>query len=397
MAGMRVLQICHKPPYPNRDGGTKAMQALHASLKSQGCHVSLACYSTHKHRASTSELKKKYDEVYISAIDTRIKVFKILTHWFGKQSLHLARFFGKSFDTLLKGIDDISFDLVICDSLYASGGIDPIKSKFPGAKVLVRSHNDEAKVIQDRAQSHSGFQKQFLLREAEKVKKEQLAILNRADGILSISEADSRAFRSHGVKSPLIELGVGVEIRENDSLPVEKNSVGFLGALEWQPNLSGLSWFIEHVWHKVIEHNSDATLHVAGKGSNHFQKVLPVGKNVVFHGEVSSAESFLASKCVLIAPIFEGSGIRIKTIEAVACKRPLVTTTKGVQGVEHFREGCLVTDNADEMAKMLSTLLVDESACQSLVNKSFEMLRSHHDIHQIGARIVSFTKELQHP
>ena len=41
--------------------------------------------------------------------------------------------------------------------------------------------------------------------------------------------------------------------------------VGFIGALNWEPNLDGLKWFLKEVWPHVIKSHPDAQLFIAGR------------------------------------------------------------------------------------------------------------------------------------
>ena len=109
--------------------------------------------------------------------------------------------------------------------------------------------------------------------------------------------------------------------------------VGFIGALNWQPNLDGIKWFLAQVWPCVARAVPSATLHIAGRGVPASAKRWLHGQRVFFEGEVDDARRFMASMNVLIAPLFAGSGLRIKIIEAMSIGRTVVATPVAASGL----------------------------------------------------------------
>ncbi len=63
-----------------------------------------------------------------------------------------------------------------------------------------------------------------------------------------------------------------------------------------------------------------------------FEKLL-AKKQVIYHGEIEDAKTFMQSYRIMVAPLFTGSGIRIKILEAMALGRPVVTTPIGIEGI----------------------------------------------------------------
>ena len=49
---MKILQICSKPPYPEKDGYTLAVNHISRSLISKGYNLKVIAISTPKHNAT---------------------------------------------------------------------------------------------------------------------------------------------------------------------------------------------------------------------------------------------------------------------------------------------------------------------------------------------------------
>ncbi len=70
---MRILQICHKPPQPSRDGGCRAMDAMTRGLIADGNTVKVLTIATEKHPWLPEELSEEY------MAQTRIEALKVDT------------------------------------------------------------------------------------------------------------------------------------------------------------------------------------------------------------------------------------------------------------------------------------------------------------------------------
>ena len=77
-------------------------------------------------------------------------------------------------------------------------------------------------------------------------------------------------------------------------------------------------------------------------------------------GEVEDAASTYDSACAVVVPLHAGSGMRIKLAEALAAGRPVVTTSKGMEGLD-LQDGVhvLVADTAEAMSDALIRVLTD--------------------------------------
>ncbi|KQP17930.1 hypothetical protein ASF43_08680 [Pseudorhodoferax sp. Leaf267] len=105
--------------------------------------------------------------------------------------------------------------------------------------------------------------------------------------------------------------------------------LGYIGSKNHH-NVEGLLKFIEHQWPKIIAANPDVKLLVAGDLS--IDRALP---GVSFIGRVGDLWADFYSRCsVVINPCVSGTGLKIKTVEAMSYGVPVVTTHEGCSGIE---------------------------------------------------------------
>lgn len=78
-----------------------------------------------------------------------------------------------------------------------------------------------------------------------------------------------------------------------------------------------------------------------------------------FVGYIEDLHAFLQGS-VSVVPVRIGSGMRMKILDAISSRIPVVTTTKGVEGID-LRDGeeCLKADSADEFVDTIIRLLGD--------------------------------------
>jgi len=138
-------------------------------------------------------------------------------------------------------------------------------------------------------------------------------------------------------------------------------NVLFVGTFPYKPNLEGVTWFVEEVWPALnSSHPGRFSLTLAGFDPPEEILALDGKDGVSVAASPPSLAPYYAAAHVVIVPIFKGSGTRIKVIEAMAKRRPVVGTTIGCEGLglvdgEHY----LDANDPSAFAAALAQLLND--------------------------------------
>jgi glycosyltransferase involved in cell wall biosynthesis len=165
--------------------------------------------------------------------------------------------------------------------------------------------------------------------------------LERADVVLAIQEEEADLFRKmlRG-KSEVRVVGHFVEPRGVPDNPGAADRIGYIGA--YNPlNLQGLQWFIREVWPAVQREIPEARLVVAGSICD---KLKPE-PGLELLGKVRDSAQAHADFLVSINPMPSGTGLKIKTVEAMACGRPVVATPAGCAGLRAYASQGLIEAN----------------------------------------------------
>lgn len=227
---------------------------------------------------------------------------------------------------------------------------------------------------------------------SERLKLEEIHYLYFADELLHISPTDMDFFKSKLSKVKHRYLPFVVKVSQNNSENhfENRNTVGFIGSMEWLPNINGVKWFIENVWTNIFKELPNASLNLAGRSMNGKFK-SDSSFNIKVFGEVEDSKEFMLNNDILIVPLFSGSGIRIKTLEAMSLGLAVVSTSIGAQGldVEHG-ENIMIGNSDKEFASCVLELLKNDLKRKNISKNAFEFVQENHS----EQNVINILKEL---
>jgi hypothetical protein len=162
-----------------------------------------------------------------------------------------------------------------------------------------------------------------------------------------------------------------------------KNNLLFVGSLDYFPNIEGLNWFCREIWPEFKRAFPNITLTVVGKTGKDPKKLnslLGNPKDMEVIVNVTSVEPYYQNCFASIVPLLNGSGTRLKILESIAYGRPVLTTIKGVEGLEFTDQEdiCLFKDS-DSFIDQYKKLL-DENQYRNLTRNSFSVLEKNYSV-----------------
>ncbi len=271
---MNILQLCKKFPYPAIDGETIAITNLGKALNHWGCDVTLLTFNTTKHYFDTSLLPSHYDhykKIETVDIDNRLHPIQALRYLKANDSYQLGRFksavLEQKLSTLLR---ENTYDVVIVESAHMAYYIPQIRRQAPHTQIVMKCHNVEHE-LWSRIAANTRFwpKRWYLEKEAAMMRKVEISSIQAVDGVIFLSERDKSIFAKAGFDNRSIinpsSLQLDQYVRAARRSDPNKFSIGFIGSLDWIPNVEGLKWFLDQVWPKVRKKLPYAEFHVAGR------------------------------------------------------------------------------------------------------------------------------------
>ena len=353
---MKILQLSKKTPFPPLDGESVAISDITIQLLNNGHKVHLICMQTSKHFSDETSPFFEHKNFSCSIINVNTNINPILLVWYDflTASPYIAkRYFDKKFlKEIEKVIQTFQPDIIHAESLYTSLYFKYLK-KYSQPKIM-RAQNIESNIWKLRSKNEKNILKKIYFHYlSKKLNTYELKIAHLADLIVSITEDDHNYFKKQIKNKAIITVPTGYQVKTIELNSTKEPNYIFFGALDWFPNIEALNWLIQKAWPEILTKNPSAQLHIAGRNPN--KKDITQwkkAKNIKFYGQVENAEEFLKNGKIVLVPLFTGSGIRIKIIEAMALGLPVVATTiaaKGINVKNHYN--ILLADTEKEFAK----------------------------------------------
>lgn len=137
------------------------------------------------------------------------------------------------------------------------------------------------------------------------------------------------------------------------------NILLFVGALNYLPNNNGLTWFIKFIFSDFKKEYPDAKLLVVGRSPNNdIKEICESREEIELYSDVPDVKEYYNQCRAVVVPLLEGSGTRIKILEAALANTPVLSTPKGAQGLELVDErDVLLFENSRKFCAKYSTTL----------------------------------------
>ncbi|MGA9285205.1 MAG: glycosyltransferase family 4 protein [Solirubrobacteraceae bacterium] len=169
---------------------------------------------------------------------------------------------------------------------------------------------------------------------------------------------------------------------------------GLIGMARWPPTKHAVERLIGDVWPLVLERSPQARLMLAGKGMEQDAfSHLPEHAGVQWCGEVPSATGFLRELGVLLYPLTDGSGVKVKVLEALALGIPVVTTPDGAEGLGD--KGGVTVETEDRALAMATVRLLDDGAARSAAaDAAYRTFAVHHTPQSAAQPVVDLYERI---
>jgi glycosyltransferase involved in cell wall biosynthesis len=140
----------------------------------------------------------------------------------------------------------------------------------------------------------------------------------------------------------------------------EPNSVLFVGSYLADFNVDSAQYLVKSVFPYVLEAMPQAKLLIVGGNAPPEVRSLGQSEGVTFLGFQEDLIGTLARASVFVVPLRFAGGLRIRTLEAMAAGKAIVTTSVGIRGIE-AKDGrdLLIADGDREFATAIVSLLKD--------------------------------------
>lgn len=207
--------------------------------------------------------------------------------------------------------------------------VKAIKKKAPSVPVVSFYHDVKAELYSQWSKQGRIVDK---IEYAIALRNEKLNVKN-CDKNIVLNLTEDEFLYKHYKKKPDYYLPVCVpqDKIENASNPykdIQKRHILFVGT-SYYPNIQGVKWFYLEVYPGI---SSQFDFTIVGKGLNCLQQYFERDSSVTVKGKVDSLTSYYRYADVVIAPLTNGGGMKIKTAEAFSFGKFFVGSPESLRG-----------------------------------------------------------------
>lgn len=301
-----------------------------------------------------------------------------------------------------KVLSENKIDVVIFDHVYTLGAATVARRYSPHSVLMLNAHNvDSILAAQLLEADQSVADRARRLKDNRQVLWTETHLSRFVDAFWACSDVDCRKLEEMNggrIAGYSVANGIDTELLPFDANPAKGRSMRllFCGALNYPPNRNGLHWFQKEVWPILCQKEPAARLVVVGYGvgPEDFAE-LRLDPRVDFAGEVASVIPSYRETAVSIVPLLEGSGTRVKILEAMSLGSPVVSTTIGAEGIKaRHEEHLLLADAPEAFAEAVLRLLSDHAFYEQVRSSARLLVENKYDWKVVGLEIDRVIKEL---
>jgi hypothetical protein len=238
-----------------------------------------------------------------------------------------------------------------------------LRSVFKG-RVIVDCHDADVHLAEEMVRMVAGYRKLGPWANVKGVRRVVRKFLPLADEVWAVSQEDAARIRRDAPNVRVIVVPSGVpDVPDVTVSPGDGTEVLLVANYGYGPNANGAAWLLKYVWSAVLQRIPGATLHlVGGRMPCCLSALASRFPGVRVHGLVPDLEPFYQAAGLVVVPVLEGSGTRLKIVDAWGHGKAVLTTSKGAEGLPDPQGAAVFCDRASDFADEAIRLMTDSTA-----------------------------------
>ncbi len=392
---MRILFLSRWFPYPPDNGSKKRCFNLIKILASK-YEIDLISFTSEP--ISAEQLKGL--EPYCQSVQTvqfkdyNPRSLRARLGYLSNRPRFIYDTYRKEFrETAQAACQKTSYDLVIASQV----DMTPYTKDIGKAKVLI--DEVELTIYQEERKKQTNFLRKLRAnltwwKHARYVD----SVIQRADGLSVVSENEKEnlsQLNHSNCQIQVIPNGIEMDFYQGDWGAPEADTLIYAGALSYFANLDAMQYFIAEVLPIIKKSRPAVKLMITGRLSETLRSKLPDDPNVEFTGYLEDVRPHIGRAWMSVIPLRIGGGTRLKILEALAMGTPVVSTSKGAEGLElEAGRDLLIRDSPQAFAEGVVEILENRDLRDQLGKNGQSTTGSLYDWTLIGSRFLDFVDDI---
>jgi glycosyltransferase involved in cell wall biosynthesis len=375
--GQKILAISMTPSHPQNAGNRTRINNFLLALQERGheIHFLHIAWENGNFQAMKDFWREKFYSVPYKAPlikpSKSWRIVKKIKSFFRQEHLYIYKvddWYDPSVDKVLKELQEKEkFDTIIVEYVFLTKALENFDRSV---LKIVDTHDiftNRHKVYLKKGQ----VPKWYFTSAQEEAKG-----LKRADIIIAIQPEEAKFFKKL-VKKTVITVGHLVSLRQPTDNKQPKPNLLFIGSSN-PINIHGFNYFLEKIFPLVRSHYPSLQVLIAGEICN----VLGDCEGCIKLGQMEDIAQAYRLSDIVINPVLFGTGLKIKSVEALGYAKALVTTSAGAVGLEEGKNTAfLVADKPSEFAEKILDILGNPRLFERLAENAYsyaEKLNQNH-------------------
>lgn len=217
-----------------------------------------------------------------------------------------------------------------------------LKILSPNIFFIYRSHNIEYEI---RKKNYI-FLISFITKYFER------KVFNTCNIVTTVSKLEQRkVYKYYGIKTRLFPNSIRfkniLKIKDKFIKKIPKKYILFCGSYEYRPNKFAINYLVTKILPVVSKKNIYLVLTGSPNVDFNNNKIINLG-----YVKREELKYLYKNSICLMATLFEGYGTRIKIIEALLLQSNIISTKKGIEGIDFFpNKKLIITNNTKKIIK----------------------------------------------
>lgn len=301
-------------------------------------------------------------------------------------------------EQLARLLQENHFDAVQVESLLLAAYLPILQAAQPRPLLVCDWHNVDSEVLLRYAEHAPNAARrlyaQATARRLARLERESMTLF---DAHLTVSDRDRDQLRALAPSARVYTVENGVDAPAFDLAPGQTppHRIVFVGSMDYHPNVDAAVHFANQVWPQVHREQPGWVFTIVGRAPAPAVSALAALPGIEVTGTIDDVRPYYREAVAAVVPLRVGGGSRLKILEAMAARVPVISTTLGAEGLE-LRDGenIVLRDAPAQMAEALLDLAREPQRYGQLVEAAHALALERYDWTAVGAKLRRIYAEL---
>ncbi len=390
---LKLFVILSRVPYP-LEKGDKLRAFNQIKLLSKSFDIILFAMNDKKLDPMALEQLKRYCKAIKFVQLPKATIFtNMVRAFFSGLPFQVGYFYNPKIQKMLdEYLNKHQPDLIYCQLIRTSEYVKHVKH-IP--KVL--DYMDVFSKGVERWAAKSSFPLSMILRmEYKRLLKYENTIFNYFDLKTIISEQDrALIFHPNNQQIKIIKNGVDMDFFYPQEI-TEQYDLLFSGNMNYPPNIDSALYLVNEILPIVEKNQKYKNIKLLIAGASPHKKILALqSSTITVSGWVEDIRECFSQSTIFIAPMQLSIGLQNKLLEAMAMKKPCITSRLANNAINAPEKDCiLVASTPEEYAHHIITLLDNKEEAKRLAEKGYNFVLQNYNWEKITEDLSKNLREI---